>query len=141
MDAAPAWTSPGIYCSDDTAGNPVYCATTTSQCCARWASGGGDGPNNRTFECVNNSIGSCVGGQPIKCDDQSDCPSGQVCCGSFDQNQGYRAVQCATSCTNSLIPGTTAVRFCDPDAPVDECASIGKTCTASGSLHGYYVCK
>ena len=90
---------------------------------------------------MSNGLAACVGGQPIKCDDRSDCPSGQVCCGAFDQNQGYRSVQCATSCTNSPIPGTTAVRFCDPDAPVDECASIGKTCTASGSLQGYSVCK
>jgi hypothetical protein len=111
-------------------------------CCARWSSNGGAGGDlNKTFECVSNGIGSCAGGQSISCDDRSDCPSGQVCCGAFDQNQGYRAVQCATSCNASPIPGLTPVRFCDPNAPVDECASIGKTCEPSGSLAGFHICK
>jgi hypothetical protein len=83
----------------------------------------------------------CAGGQQIRCDDRTDCPAGQVCCGAFDQNQGYRGVQCATSCTNSPIPGLSPVRFCDGDAPTDECAEIGKKCTASGSLPGFHVCK
>jgi hypothetical protein len=103
--------------------------------------GGGGGDNHKSFECVANSGGACQGGTPLRCNDQSDCASGQVCCGAFDQNFGYRSASCATSCTSSSIPGTTPVRFCDPDAPVDECTSIGKSCTSSSSLPGFSICK
>jgi hypothetical protein len=44
-------------------------------------------------------------------------------------------------CNGSPIPNTTTVRFCDPKAPTDECAEIGKACTVSGSLDGFHVCK
>ena len=27
---------------------------------------------------------ACTGGLPIRCDDRTDCPSGQICCGAFD---------------------------------------------------------
>ena len=76
-----------------------------SLCCARYTSGG-DGPSNRTFECVANGAAACVGGQKIACDDRTDCPSGQVCCGAFDNNQGYRAVQCAASCNAARSPAS-----------------------------------
>jgi hypothetical protein len=82
-----------------------------------------------------------VTGLSIPCDDKTDCPGGQVCCGSFDQNTGYKSVSCQSSCGPGPIPGTTGVRLCDPSNPIDECASIGASCQASGSLHGYYVCK
>ncbi|MDB4933762.1 MAG: hypothetical protein JWP87_734 [Labilithrix sp.] len=109
-------------------------------CCRQ---GFGGDPGDGSFECVSsgNPLQSCQGGQQIKCDDRTDCPTGQVCCGAFDSNQGYRSVQCAPSCNNSPIPGLQPVRFCDPNAPVDECAEIMKTCTASGSLPGFHVCK
>ena len=118
----------------------MYCATASNICCAH---SGGPGSGGKTFACVTNAnpLQTCQDGQQIRCDDRSDCPSGQVCCGAFDQNQGYRAVVCALTCATSPIAGLSPVRFCDPNAPTDECAEIGKTCTASGSLLGFHVCK
>ena len=141
-DSAPAWKSPGVYCGADLAGDDVYCTPGTSLCCARsFSGGGGGGDNHDSYECTANNAGACQGGAPIRCNDRTDCAAGQVCCGAFDPNEGYRSVQCQTSCNSTPIPGTTPVRFCDPDAPVDECTSIGKTCTASGSLPGFSICK
>jgi hypothetical protein len=48
-------------------------------------------------------------------------------------------VQCQASCNSGS--NNQLVRFCDPGAPVDECAAIGKSCTASGTLTDFYVCK
>ena len=105
---------------------------------AKYREGGG----NFSFECLSgNAVGQCIAGTTIRCDDKSDCPGTQVCCGSFDSNLGYRGIQCAANCNASPIPGLQPVRFCDANAPVDECASIGKACTASGSLDGFHVCK
>lgn len=128
--------SPGILCGE-AAGANVYCPTATKICCAKRQ----DGDFN--FQCVSNinPFQACGVGTQIKCDDRSDCPAGQVCCGAFDQNSGYRGVQCATSCNNSPIPGLQPVRFCDPNAPIDECADVGKACEASGTLDGFSVCK
>jgi hypothetical protein len=97
--------------------------------------------NALSFECAGTGIAACAGGLAVRCDDRSDCPGGQVCCGSFDQNFGYKSVQCQTSCNGSPNPNVTTVRFCDPYAPADECAEIGKTCTASQGLSGFSICK
>jgi hypothetical protein len=79
-----------------------------------------------------------VTGLSIGCDDSADCSSGQVCCGQL-ANDGYRSVQCQSSCDNGI--GTTAVRFCDAGAATDECDAIGKTCLPSTRLPGYSVCQ
>jgi hypothetical protein len=76
----------------------------------------------------------------IKCDDETDCPKGQVCCGTFEQNSGYKQVSCSPTC-QSVGSTITAVRFCDQNAAVDECAADGKTCGWSQKLPGYSVCK
>ena len=95
-----------------------------------------------TFSCTaTNGIAECIGGTPIRCDDRSDCPSNQVCCGSFEQNSGYKSVQCQASCNGSPIPSVTTVRLCDPTTVLDECLEIGLVCTPSGSLDGFHVCK
>jgi hypothetical protein len=76
----------------------------------------------------------------LKCNDETDCPGGQVCCAQFDQQSGYKSAQCQTSCSGSSN-GTVAVKLCDPDAPTDQCLSTGKTCQPSSSLSGYSICK
>lgn len=128
----PKWKSPGIFCGTNDAGD-VYCPTATDLCCAHPRRDGDQ------FQCVASGATSCATGVSIHCDDRTDCPSGQVCCATFDPNFGYRSVQCQTQCTTN-IPNTTSVRFCDPNAPVDECAAIGRTCTPSGSLDGFSYC-
>lgn len=93
-----------------------------------------------TLECAATLLGVCKQGIAIKCDDQTDCPTGQLCCGTFDESSGYRSVQCQTQCSTTT-PDTISVRFCDPDAPVDECQSSGHTCQPSDSLSGYSICR
>ena len=94
------------------------------------------------LECkAGNPTTNCVAGASFKCDDRTDCTGTQVCCAQFDQFTGYRSSQCQNSCNSSPIPGSSAVRFCDVNNPVDECTSIGKTCSQSGSVDGLYVCK
>lgn len=128
------WKSAGIWCGKDDDDDDVYCAAGQA-CCAK--SGGGKASLTCT---AGGPFVSCQGGLAIRCDDQTDCPSGQVCCGKFEENSGYQSVQCSTTC-NSVAGVIRAVRFCDPDAPADECASIGKTCGWSQALPGYSICK
>lgn len=133
-DAGPAKT--GIWCGKDNDGDNVYCASGTVCCSKQYGPGGpsktcsGAGP---FAGCPNNGI-------PIGCDDKSDCPSGQVCCGTFEENSGYHSVQCMPTCT-AVGNNFRAVRFCDPNAAVDECAAIGRKCGWSQSLVGYGICK
>jgi len=138
-----SWKSPGITCGKDEDGTIDYCAPSSNICCARSAIGGGGG-GNKSYECVaSNPFNACQGGTAIACDDASDCPNNQICCGIFDQNWGYRSVQCQATCNSSPIPNTAPVRFCDPNAPTDQCAGTGKNCLASDSLKGggFFVCK
>lgn len=90
------------------------------------------------YKCEDLGFINCVADRTIQCDDRSDCPGNQVCCGRFDE-EGYTGVSCRADCND--IPGVQAVRFCSPTAAPDECAEIGKTCQKSQSLPGYYVCK
>ena len=124
-----------MFCGADPGGGSVYCTPSSSFCCARQN-------NDPAFECLNGgTFGQCVGGLTIKCDDRTDCPGSQVCCGTFDQATGYRNVQCQPDCNGSPIPGQSTVRFCAANAPTDECAAIGKACLPSGSLPGFHICK
>jgi hypothetical protein len=51
----------------------------------------------------------------------------------------YTSVSCRTNCKD--IGSLRAVRFCDPNAAQDECASFGMDCKPSDTLVGYHVCK
>lgn len=128
------WKSPGVFCGKDQVG-PVYCGD-GELCCGRTA-----GNEKRWLECVPDGIAACAAGVSIRCDDQTDCPGAQICCGTFDPYGGYRDVRCANDCNAPIIPGLVAVRFCDINAPTDECAAIGLTCTASDSLGGFAACR
>lgn len=110
------WVSAGIACGAAT------CTVGSSFCCDR----GGSASCATT-----GGLLACVGGTPVRCDDKTDCPTGQVCCASQDA-LGFATVQCQSQCK------APATRLCDPDAPSDECAAIGKTCSTSGS--GYPSC-
>ena len=123
----------GIYCGE-VGGVDTFCNPDSQVCCANAASG---------YQCKQNGIISpCTGNSlTIGCNDKTDCGFNQVCCGAFGQNSGYKSVGCALNCNNSPIPGLTAVRFCDKNAAVDECAETGKVCSPSGSLPGFSVCK
>jgi hypothetical protein len=110
------------------------CAAKTEVCCGSWGRSG-----KPSFECEEAGFVACAGGTSIGCDDRTDCPTGQVCCGTLEDNSGYTSVACKSSCNSS--PGLRAVRFCDATAVVDECASIGKYCGPSQSLPGYNVCR
>lgn len=81
----------------------------------------------------------CPGASKIACDDRTDCPSGQVCCGTFEETTGRGAAECRTNC--KALPGLRAGILCDPFAAVDECATLNKVCAPSQTLPGYFVCK
>jgi hypothetical protein len=135
-DVAP-YTSPGIRCGTDQAGAGVYCPTASEMCCARRDNG------DVELACVSTKKPdeTCGGARvQIRCDDQTDCPTGQVCCGAYQPLTGYRGVACATSCNDGDVPGFLGVRFCDAKAPVDECAAIGLACTPSKGLDGLSIC-
>lgn len=132
VDSGP--TDPGTLCF--TQYNPpisTYCKPGTELCCIKQSASA----------CVPNQVGSC--NQPatrMSCDDSADCAPGNVCCGSifqFNQQPYYSEIKCAATCAvNNQTPGYR--RFCDPNAPVDECAAIGLQCNASTVLPGYYAC-
>jgi hypothetical protein len=129
---------PGIFCgTSDVTGDDVYCTVPGQYCCATGAVG------STVFECKSNAVSACAGLR-LPCDDRADCSgTGQVCCGVFDQSQGYTQVSCRSSqnCVGSAGGGQQYVRFCDPSAATDECQILGATCQPSQSLDGFYVCK
>lgn len=128
------YKDPGVWCGQDNNGADVFC-TSTQACCAS-----DNGPGGPDLKCESKGIGSCSNGLSIPCDDQADCGSGNVCCGMFEETGHYQSVSCMPSCV-SVTQGVRAVRLCDPDAPKDECAAIGKSCQWSQGLPGYHVCK
>ena len=127
------WKSDGIHCGKGPGGGDQWCSPQTHVCCAErnFAQG-------LELSCAGSDPAACPTGTAIGCDDRTDCPSGQVCCGMLDQG-GYTSVTCSASCNSAA--GLQAARFCDPSAPVDECAEDGKKCEGSQSLPGYFVCK
>lgn len=129
-DAPPPATGGSVYCRATP--SATSCTAGSEICCGSWKSDG-----KFSYSCEPNGFLACAGGTTIACDDSSDCPSGQVCCGTLSNNR-YTSVECKATCNNSI--GGRAVRFCNPKAAVDECAALGKTCTASQSLPGYNVC-
>ena len=104
---------PGLACSALT----ICCATNT---------------NNPTYACTAES--ACTfGDTPVTCDNGSDCPSPDVCCGDKQATTStkYTHVSCAATC-----PYPDVV-FCDPTA--SKCVQ-GMTCQPSTILPGFYVC-
>jgi hypothetical protein len=125
---------PGIWCGGK-GGVDNFCAAGTQVCCVQSDPFGV--PTSRS--CEANGIAPCGLGLAIKCDDHTDCPAGYVCCGAL-ANDGYKSVTCQkTSCAS--LPGLQGVRFCDPSAATDECATMGAACQPSGRLPGYSVCQ
>jgi hypothetical protein len=111
------------------------CNAKTEACCIKQGA-----PPDLECKAFNGGGNACSGGSlSVKCNDRSDCPLGQVCCGLLDDNEGYLSVQCRLTCIggNNL----TAVRFCDPRALTDECLNIGQQCVLSQRLPGFGVCK
>jgi hypothetical protein len=108
------------------------CQAKTEVCCVGW------GPDAE-FECEAASKLACVARTSIACDDGSDCPSGEVCCGSREDHTGYMKVECRPTCKDS--PAMRAVQLCDPNAAQDECAPSGKECLPSDVLPGYHFCR
>jgi hypothetical protein len=130
-------TPPGggsVACPATGPGAKTSCTPGTEICCGP-TTGWGD----PKFRCEAASLLACAAGMKIACDDSTDCPTGQVCCGSLRNNGGYTSVECKKTCEN--MPGLRAVRFCDPKAAVDECDALGQHCEPSQSLAGYHVCR
>jgi hypothetical protein len=113
-------------------GANLTCTVGSQLCCAvNLASG------TPSFSCKPSS--SRCEGTPITCDDGADCP-GQMCCGQFSADNGYRSISCMPSCSGTMN-GDKLVRFCNPSAQPDECAAQGGVCRASAGFVGYYRCE
>jgi hypothetical protein len=117
----------------------------TDECCAaQGENGGGTGSGGTVYEkCVSLSEGNLCGNNGdyevvgIPCDDSGQCGSGELCCGTTDDTGAYSSIVCQTTCT-----GDGTYVFCDPNAVLDVCATLGGgySCTASTVLPGYYRC-
>jgi hypothetical protein len=89
------------------------------------------------------SPGSCQNGSTIRCSKPSDCPSGQICCGTIvDVQPGpgevsrYRSIECRPSCS-----GQDDRRICDPADALLTCEQ-GESCEDSQILpQGYQLCR
>jgi hypothetical protein len=111
------------------------CNAKTQACCIKQGT-----PPDLECKTLNGGGNACSGGAlPARCNDRSDCPLGQVCCGMLDDNEGYLSVQCRLTCIGGN--NVTAVRFCELGALTDECFDIGKQCAPSQRLPGFGVCQ
>jgi hypothetical protein len=108
------------------------CQAKTEVCCVGW------GPDAE-FECEAAGTLACLARTSIACDDGSDCPSGEVCCGWREDRTGYMKVECRATCKAG--PAMRAVQLCAPNTAQDECAPSGKQCVPSDVLPGYHVCR
>lgn len=95
------------------------------------------GTGNQTDTCQ--TPGTHCNGAVVSCSSSSQCPNGEVCCGTETTNGGtpmYVQVSCATACVSQ--GGQTKVTFCDPQKP--QCPN-GLQCAQSSVLQGFYVCR
>jgi hypothetical protein len=113
-------------------GEGAPCEAGSQVCCASVKDTGS------TYQCKPAAPGACPGALRIACDDRTDCPADQICCGMLVTGVGYSAIECKSSCNS--VPGVRAVHFCDPEAPFDECIDYGGVCIPSQSVPGYFVC-
>lgn len=127
----PPWKSPGIACSKNEAGVAQYCEAPAEVCCLTLE-------NHTNVKAACKTDQACDG-LDVQCDDETDCPNGQLCCGILARD-GSRGVLCKPSCTTNQ-PDRLAFRMCDPLAPIDPCKAIGKTCKRGDGFSGYYVCE
>jgi hypothetical protein len=114
-----------VRCGDDA------CNAGSEYCCASYA-----GQGKAKLECQSTLLSvplPLCNGVKLACDDQSDCPSGQVCCGTVD-NGKVAGTSCRASCQGGA-------RLCDPKAAVDECAASDMKCGSSNLLDGYGFCR
>jgi hypothetical protein len=114
LDAEQPSAKKVIHCSTKT------CSVEEETCCSA-RSGDYDCKSDMTCTCV--PIGSCTGALRLACDDETDCPSGQICCGLLT-NDGWALKQSACASPASCsFPGN--VYLCDPTAERPGCADGG----------------
>jgi hypothetical protein len=134
MDVAPVEepppTGPAVQCPMN--GQPASCQP-GDYCCVT----GNPMQGNQTFDCQHGSS-SCTGTK-VHCTVPSDCPSGEICCGSettTTTGTTYTEVTCAAACA-----GTNQRIFCDPSAQTSPCPMQTPNCAPSQLLPGYDVCQ
>jgi hypothetical protein len=127
-DAAPAVVP--IHCVD------VTCMSPVELCCVV--------PdhyrNNNMYTCVG-STSSCNDqfGIPVHCTSNSQCSTGEYCCGTKTNHNTYTDVSCQPQpCNSGNGQGPTQFQFCDPQGP-RECDGNTR-CQPSNALNGFNVC-
>jgi hypothetical protein len=117
-----------ISCGNATCTLPAeFCCVTTSQ-----------GTQSQT--CATDPA-SCKGqgDSPVQCTSSTQCPQGQVCCGS-NANNFYSDVSCQPAPCGGTTGGVEHVQFCDPQSPGD-CPPDAPRCQQSMVLGGFFVCQ
>jgi hypothetical protein len=84
--------------------------------------------------------GSCTGqgGSAVECTSSSQCPAGQICCGTKPNSNSYSDVSCqAAPCGSGSVE---QIQFCDPQGPND-CPPDAPQCQQSTILNGFFICQ
>lgn len=130
---AGAPTGPVIHCGQGSSSQ--LCSVNQEICCVSLD------PNSShiaSYACEEDSSLACANGIPVECDDTSDCPAAQFCCGTLGSNSRYESVFCSPTCDSET--NLTRVQFCDPKLSVSDCPT-GTLCVQSISMPGFSVCQ
>jgi hypothetical protein len=124
VEEPPPASGPSVLCPMN--GSPATCEP-GDYCCVV----GSAAQQDQTDNCQ--PSGKSCSGASVRCAKKTDCPTGQVCCGTIPNGTAYTEVACATTCT-----GLTKRTFCDPSA--NECP-VTTMCLGSQLMPGYSVCQ
>jgi hypothetical protein len=132
MGALDSSTLPGtISCGSPGATNT--CTTPSEFCCVTY-NGGPKGDQNINICGSNASDCSAQMGTTVRCSSSTQCPTGEVCCGtgSSDSPLVYTDVSCQPSC------GLNDHLFCDPTV-LNDCPATAH-CQSSSVLTSFNIC-
>jgi hypothetical protein len=115
-------------------GTNKTCSTADQVCCVTF-NGGPKADQN--VETCSFSASDCSNrnGATVHCTSSTQCPAGQVCCGtSATPYLYYSDVSCRPSCDTK----SSDHQFCDPAVPAD--CPLGQPCQPSTILTAFYIC-
>ncbi len=101
------------------------CDVTNGHCCLH--------QNGGPAVCESGGNDCLDGHAEVHCDEPGDCPSGQRCCGTFDNAEGYTLIECVSSCT-----GPSHFILCDGNG---DCSGNDECENTSYLPSSYQVCK
>jgi hypothetical protein len=129
--AAPPPAMMSVMCPTSFSGGGTCSGPAPIECCVQQNNMGGGGPAATCDVPATPAACQASGGAAVQCAQTADCPAGDVCCGTKDNNGNYTTVECAASCSASQV------QFCGQNS--NDCGSQG-TCVQSQILTQYTVC-